>query len=168
MKISRQISSSINLFFSMKWGKWLIDWRQKAVGINLIPNEVLKSQDVKMILYTYFNKLFEFNKIPTFWLKSLIKPIQKSSCKYPLVPLNYRAIGLLPCIYKVYSGILNRLVLYFEDLNWFVDEQNGFRKNRSCQDHAYILNSTVNNRQSAKSTYICSFCRYAKCIWLAR
>ena len=124
---------------------------KKAVGIDLIPNEVLKSHDVKMILYTYFTKFFEFNKIPTLWLKSLIKPIPKSSCKDPLVPLNYRAISLLSCIYKVYSGILNnRLVLYFEDLNWFADEQNGFRNNRSCQDHNYILNSIVENRQSEK------------------
>ena len=41
------------------------------------------------------------------------------------------AISPLSCIYKVYSGILNnRLVLYFEDLNWFADEQNGFRKKK--------------------------------------
>ena len=78
---------------------------KEAVGIDLIPNEVLKSHDVKMILYIYFNKLFEFNKIPTLWLKSLIKPIPKISRKDPLVPLNYRAISLLSCIYKVYSGL---------------------------------------------------------------
>ena len=49
----------------------------------------------------------------------------------------------------------NRLVLYFEDLNWFADERNGFRKNRSCQDHAYILNSIVKNRQSENlHTYV--------------
>ncbi len=41
----------------------------------------------------------------------------------------------ISCIYKVYSGIINaRIVKYLEDLDWFVDEQGGFRKGRSCQD----------------------------------
>ena len=81
------------------------------------------------------------------------------------------AISPLSCIYKVYSGILNnRLVLYFEDLNWFADEQNGFRKkNRSRQDHAYILNSIVKNRQSENLHTYAAFVDMQKAFdWLDR
>ncbi len=51
------------------------------------------------------------------------------------MPLNYRGISLLLCVCKVFSGIINRRIgKYFEWLDLFVDEQNGFRKNRSCKD----------------------------------
>ncbi len=37
-----------------------------------------------------------------------------------------------------------------------VDEQNGYRKGRSCEDQLYSLHSIINGRTLAKqSTYIC-------------
>ncbi len=39
-----------------------------------------------------------------------------------------------------------RIVNFLEDLNWFVGEQNGFRRSRSCQDHIYNLTSIICNR----------------------
>ena len=48
-------------------------------------------------------------------------------------------ISLLSCAGKLYSSILsNRIVLYSNICNILADEQNGFRKNRSCSDH-YLL-----------------------------
>ena len=120
----------------------------KAVGLDKIPNEVIRTHDVKLILHKYFNKCFEYCKIPSIWLRALIVPVPKGSGKDPLVPLNYRGISILSCVYKTYSSILNsRIVSYFEELRWFADEQNGFRRNRSCQDHLYVLNSIIRNRK---------------------
>ncbi len=56
-----------------------------------------------------------------------------------LLTLQYHGISLLSTIYKLYAGILNnRLVTYLEDNNIYVEEQNGFRQNRSsAEDISY-------------------------------
>ena len=58
---------------------------------------------------------------------------------------------------KAFSTIINqRLVLYLEINNIFVDEQNGFRRMRSCLDHIFVLCTLIRNRkQQGLSTYCC-------------
>ena len=82
----------------------------------------------------------------------MITPITKSSPKDPLVPLNYRGISLLSCLYKIYSSLLNsRLSNQCEENNRIVDEKNGFRP---CLDHLYVISSIIRNRLTNKeSTY---------------
>lgn len=71
------------------------------------------------------------------------------------IPLNYRGISLLSVISNVYSAVLNnRLIAYLEDNELLVDEQNGFRKDRSCEDHAFTLNGLIQNRDSTFVTLI--------------
>ena len=74
--------------------------KNKAVGIDLIPNDVLKNVDVGIILTKYFNLLFKTGIVPSLWLKSVINPIPKGAGKDPYIPLNYRGISLLSCIGK--------------------------------------------------------------------
>ena len=63
------------------------------------------------------------------------------------MPLNYRGISLLSCTSKVLSGILNaRIYKYCELMDLIVDEQNGFRKKRSCEEHIFTLTSLVKKR----------------------
>ena len=61
----------------------------------------------------------------------------------------------VPC--KVYAQILNaRLEKWVETNNILCDEQNGFRKERSCLDHIYLLHSILSNRKlSKKDTFVC-------------
>jgi hypothetical protein len=120
---------------------------KKAIGIDNIPNEVLKQKAVAEALCVLFNKCFSISSIPTVWLKALIKPIPKGADKDPRVPLNYRGISLLSCVYKFYTAVLNaRVIKYLEANNLLVEEQNGFRKGRSCLDHIYTLTSVLRNR----------------------
>ena len=130
---------------------------KKATGFDSIPNEVLKHPDVIYLLYKLLDKCFEYCKVPSIWLKSIITPIPKSADKDPFVPINYRGISLLSCISKIFSSIINnRIVNYLEFLELYADEQNGFRKNRACIDHIYTLTSVIRNRQAnKKSTYCC-------------
>ena len=131
--------------------------QNKATGLDNIPNEVLKNHDVMQMLYNLFRKCFEFGIIPSVWLKAIITPIPKSSSKDPYIPLNYRGISLLSCVCKVFSGIINRRVMnYCELADLLVDEQNGFRKNRSCIDHVFTLSSIIRNRISQnQGTFAC-------------
>ena len=58
---------------------------------------------------------------------------------------------------KIYTSLLNnRIVNFCEEFNVIVDEQNGFRRSRSCEDHLFGITSIVRNRINRKiSTLIC-------------
>ena len=111
--------------------------------------------NVKQILYSLFSYCFNHSMMPTTWLRGIISPIPKGADKDPYVPLNYRGVSLLSCVYKTYSSIINnRLVRYAEDLGILVDEQNGFRAKRACVDHVYSLSTLIRNRLTeGKDTY---------------
>ena len=56
------------------------------------------------------------------------------------VPLNSVGISMLSNVIKLYSSILNhRLVAYLDNVDFLTEEQNGFRKHRSCEDQAFVL-----------------------------
>ena len=127
----------------------------KACGFDGIPNEVVKNKDVVLYLWKFFNLLFNNNLMPSIWLKAIITPIPKGAKCDPHVPLNYRGISLLSCVSKAYSGIINkRITRYLDDTNFLVDEQNGFRKDRSCEEHIFSLHSMIQtNIKSKKSVF---------------
>ena len=100
-----------------------------------------------LCLWYLLRKCFLSGVVPSVWLSAIISPIPKSKANDPCVPLKYRGISLLSSISKLYSSILdNRLVKYFDTLDLFSDFQNGFRRNRSCEDHAFVLFSVLKNR----------------------
>ena len=130
---------------------------QKAVGIDSIPNELLKQSGVHILLYKLFD-LFKCGIMPTMWLKGIITPIPKGAGKDPYVPLNFRGITLLSCVVKVYTSMLNnRILAYCDTLHLLVDEQNGFRKKRACIDHIFTLSSVIKNRLNEKLSTFCAF-----------
>ena len=113
------------------------------------------------VSFTTRNMCFINNFIPSVWRKAIIAPIPKSSTKDPCVPLNYRGISLLSCVYKMYSSLLNiRITAHCEDNGYIVDEQNGFRSKRSCQDHIYVLSTVIRNRKSKGLSTYCAYCIY--------
>ena len=121
----------------------------KAVGIDVISNEVLRHEGIRDLVLCFVNTCYLNNVIPSVWRTSIISPIPKSASKDPCVPLNYRGISLLSCFYKLYTSLLNmRLGDYCERSGCLVDEQNGFRAGRSCQYHIYTLSSIIRNRKS--------------------
>ncbi len=62
--------------------------KNKSVGIDQIPNEVLKKDDVMLILFQLYVKCFDSGLVPSLWLKPIITPVPKGSTKDPFVPLN--------------------------------------------------------------------------------
>ena len=55
----------------------------KSCGYDNIPNEILRQENVMLLLFHLFNKCFDFGKVPTTWLKSIIVPIPKKFNKRP-------------------------------------------------------------------------------------
>ena len=136
----------------------------KSPGIDKIPNEVLKNVAVKNCLLKLYQYYFDTGIFPSCWNRAIIKPIPKSKAKDPRVPLNYRGINLLSNIYKAYSSIINkRLSTYLESNNLLEDVQNGFRKDRNCLDHIYVLYSIIKNRKNKSLDTFVSYIDFYKC-----
>ena len=120
---------------------------RKATGIDNIPYDVLKHDNIIDVLLHLFQMCFNSGKIPSVWRKSVILPIPKCRTNDSRMPLNYRGISLLSVVSKLYSSVLNqRLTTFLDNNSILVDEQNGFLKDRSCQDHVFVLTSIIRNR----------------------
>ncbi len=66
--------------------------------------------------------------------------------------------SLLSFVDKVFSGIINiRVVNYCEENGIHEDEQNGFRKHRSCEDHIFVLTTIIKNTMSDGRDTFCAF-----------
>ena len=58
---------------------------KKTVGIDFIPNEVLKNATAATVLTKYFNLVFTTGCLPTSWLRSIIEPIPKGAGTDPYI-----------------------------------------------------------------------------------
>ncbi len=135
----------------------------KAVGTDNVPNEILKVDTILGALHAFFQLCFDSSKIPSIWTQSVISPIPKNRTSDPRVPLNYRGISLLSCVYKVYSSILNsRLIKFLENNDIIHDEQNGFRGSRSCLDHIFTLSSIIRNKLNQKKEIFACYVDFRK------
>ncbi|CAC5364302.1 unnamed protein product [Mytilus coruscus] len=97
-----------------------------------IPYIDLKNPLIIGALHNLFQWILDTNTIPSIARKSIICPILKDYNTDARDPMNYRGVSLLSCISKLYSAFINkRIVNYLENNDKLVDEQNGFRRNRS-------------------------------------
>ena len=120
----------------------------KATGIENIPNEVLKCERLKELLLKLFQRCFENNILPSKWEFSIIHPILKKGKDYRL-PLSYRSISLMSTVAKLFNSILcKRITEYLDNNDLLCEEQNGFRRLRSCIDHIYTLYTILRKRKS--------------------
>ena len=135
----------------------------KSVGCDEIPNEALKNDCMITILKHFFQLCFDIGKVPNDWKKSILKPIPKSADNDNKIPLNYRGISLLSCISKIFTAILNNRLTKFLDNNaTLVEEQNGFRSNRSCQEHVFSLHSIIKRRQKESKKTLITYIDFSK------
>ena len=96
--------------------------------------------------------------IPSIWRKAIKTPLPKDNTKDPRIPLHYRGISLLCAVSKLYSSVLNnRLLPYLENNGLLVDEQNGFRSDRSCQDHVFTACTIMKDRLAQKKSTFSTF-----------
>ncbi|UYV62385.1 hypothetical protein LAZ67_2000350 [Cordylochernes scorpioides] len=99
----------------------------KAVGLNGIPNELLKNLPTPTLtkLKNLFNKIMSTEKYPQLWTNSIVHPIYKSGDKNN--PTNYRGIALCSNISKLFTTILrNRLNNWIEKREIILENQAGF------------------------------------------
>ena len=121
-------------------------------------------------VWLFITQCFEYGRIPSTWQYGIISPIPKSRDKNKYVPLNYQSISLLSIFSKVYSSVLNtRLSNYSEAVGILNEEQNGFRKGRSCEEHAFVLSNVIRLRLDEKRNTFVSFIDFEKAFyWIDR
>ena len=136
---------------------------RKAAGFDGIPSEVLRYDICVELLCKIISHCFKTGEVPSEWTRGIINPIPKSETKDARNPLSYHGISLLSVPYKIYADILNqRLTKWLETNKLLVDEQNGFRKNRSCGEHIYSLYTIINNRKLSRQSIFVGFVDFHK------
>ena len=128
----------------------------KSPGQDRICPSVLKDNKIIQYLVRIYQCCFTNEIVPKSWQTSVIQPIYKGS-GHINNPDAYRGITIQSCITKAFCKVLNNRLRNYLELNGIIrDEQNGFRKNRSCQDHISSLHSILENRKLNKlDTYTC-------------
>ena len=136
---------------------------RKAEGIDEIPAEIWKNQNLLALIEALFNQCFRLGRIPEFWKCGLITPVLKSSSSDKRIPSNYRGITITPAIYKLYCNVINKRLLEWEDENKVICEpQNGFRKGRSTIDHVQSLTSIIETRKLKRQSTFAAFIDFTK------
>ena len=135
----------------------------KAHGFDAIPVEVVRNDKAIDFLTVLFNRCFQEGKVPAIWNKGVINPIPKDHSKDNRDPLNYRGITLASSVYKLYCSVLNQRITDWAEKNKkFYDAQNGFRKDRSCQDHLSTVTSLVHTRKLKRQQTFIAFIDFSK------
>lgn len=134
---------------------------RKSPGQDGINNELFKYAP-KSFLHKFLNLInvcWICGDIPQEWRTAIVIPIHKKGDR--TTPDNYRGISLLNTGYKIYSKIIaKRLTAISETL--MLEEQNGFRKGRSCMDCVFSLSQVIEkHREFNIPTYI-SFIDFKK------
>ena len=128
----------------------------KSPGADLITNEIVKNGGNGMVssLYKLFSRLIEIEYIPDKWNEGCIIPIYKKGDRRDLN--NYRGITLNSCVAKMFSKIIAKKISEFlEEHNILTEVQGGFRYNRRCEDHIFVLKSILATRQAeGKKTHL--------------
>ena len=121
----------------------------RAMGVDQVPAELLKCQEIEGELLSILNQAYESRKPCSEWLAQYIIPVHKkgslSDCN------NYRGIALMSITAKLFNRLLlNRLKIIDPYLR---GNQNGFRSNRSTSQQILALRrliETVKMHQNEK------------------
>jgi len=124
---------------------------RKSPGSDGINNELYKHAPKRFFpKFLYFlNVCWIYGDIPEEWRTAIVIPIHKKGDRNN--PDNYRGISLLSTGYKIYSKIITKRLTTIAEL-LLLEEQNGFRKGRSCIFSASQI--IEKNREFNIPTYI--------------
>jgi hypothetical protein len=118
---------------------------QKACGPDKIPARVLKqiAQSVSPWLAFIFQQSFDHNAIPTNWSQALVTAVLKNNSKSnPAKIIGQSRIGQ-----RVFV-VLSHMAKHLSANNILIDEQHGFRKNRSCETQLISMIVILNDSDS--------------------
>ena len=125
---------------------------KKIYGLNGISNEFLKCcwPVIEPAIAAAFNKCIEERTFPKCLKLAKIIPIFKKEDKRN--PENYRPIGLLSSIKKVFEKLLrSRMIKFWEKNSIISGNQYGLRSKRSCIDAIVSITEFIRTEIDGKS-----------------
>jgi hypothetical protein len=116
--------------------------------------ELLPSTDLGRILSLVLTKVWDSGIIPDRWNEAWVVSIFKDGD--PKSMNNYRGISLIVVVLKILTKVItNRLGKALESMNWFSEEQAGFRSLEECVGHVCALHEILKRRSlMRKRTYV--------------
>lgn len=131
-------------------------------GDQLINEYFIESCDIiASHLSDVFNGILNSGFFPDSWMEGEIVPLFKKND--PNDVNNYRGIALVSCFSKIFTGVLNRRISDWVDINNVVsDAQFGFRKGRSTVDAIFVLNAIIQHVLSQNGRLACAFIDFKK------
>ena len=135
----------------------------KSAGHDDVFSEFLKYAHEKVItlLTRFFNKISESGVVPDDWALSIYRPLYKKGDKKD--QNNYRGISLASCLCKLSTSLITeRIENELENKQVLGQEQAGFRKNKSCCDHAFVLYAIISTYLAEKKRLFVTFVDYEK------
>ena len=130
----------------------------KAAGYDDIINEALKEAPPAFIrlLTKLYNMVKSKGEAPKAWKRGRIVLIHKKGSESNVS--NYRPLTVIPSMCGTFSKLLNsRLTEVVEQHRLLGETQNGFRKDRSGIDSAFILNSILWKCKAKRKTVNLAF-----------
>jgi len=119
---------------------------RKAPGPDGLNSELFKygGPVLSNRLLKLINKCWKERSTPEEWgqarVKSLFKKGKRDDCS------NYRGISLLNSGCKIYAKIITQRLKPISEAI-LLEEQNGFRRGRSCIDNVFTLKQTIEKRR---------------------
>jgi hypothetical protein len=114
----------------------------KCCGIDGIPAEFFKTtlDAIAPIFLALFNHIFSTGNIPLPLRSSATTPVYKSGPSN-IPGNNYRGISITNTMFKIFSGIINKRLYDWAEVNNKIDESHaGFRKGYSAVDNIFVDN----------------------------
>ena len=106
----------------------------KATGLDGISCKLLKlsAEIIVPHIVNICNASINRAHFPRPWKKARVVPLYKSGDTNDV--MNYRPISVLPILSKLLERhVHNHLYMYLTEFKLLLDEQSGFRENRSCE-----------------------------------
>ncbi|CAI5742887.1 unnamed protein product [Hyaloperonospora brassicae] len=96
------------------------------------------------ILTTMFKRCWLEKKVPQSWKVSIVRLLYKMGPRND--PANWRPICLQQAIYKLYTGVLARRLVWWMDANdQHAPGQKGFRAVNGCGEHNFLASMLIDN-----------------------
>ena len=132
----------------------------KSIGITGISNEMLKYSQIDQTenqlvnsMVILFNKMFEYQMVPTNFNLSIIKPLIKDKKKPSNILNNLRAVTIADAIPNLFQKIVLDLIQTTHRVH---HKQFGFKFNSSCSHAVFCLKQVAKYQHTLKKSVYCA------------
>lgn len=124
--------------------------KRKAPGIDKVQNEhiIYGGRTLIQCLSNLYSAMLTYKHIPSAWKTGIIIPIYKGGAKSKVDPNSYRAISLLPSMYKLFEKVIHENILsdvHFKHPEFPSKQQQGYQKQMGSSTVAFNIHESIYN-----------------------